>query len=1083
VALLGAMVAEPDVDVWALPLLSAAERRQVVDDWNATEAPYPREACVHELIEAQVARTPDAVAVRDGEVALTYAELEAAAEWLSHRLRGAGVGPGDRVGVCMKRSADLIVAMLATLKASAAYVPLEPSLPAARLEQLVRDSSPRIILVDAANNARAFGGIPPGTMRIDGVSRARAETNAWPVAQEKSSARWAAYVMYTSGTSGQPKGVVVPHQAIVRLVFGTEFEVQPDEVVAQLATTAFDAATYEIWSTLIHGATLAVLDMDEFLGTADPDAELRKAGVTSMFLSTPVFNQLGLTFPRAFASLRTLVVGGDRIDPAAASAVLKAGAPQRLVNGYGPTETTTFATSHRVSLLDCGGGGAGIPIGAPIANTTAYVVDAAGAPVPVGIIGELWIGGPGVALYYLGRPALTADRFVPDPFGREPGARLYRTGDLARWRADGVIEFAGRLDRQVKLRGFRIEPDEIERTLLSEGAVRQAVVTLQGDGEQRRLVAYVVPREGTDDGDAAAGAARAPIGGDVHLHVGDWQRFYDELYRQSPSSIDPTFNTIGWNSSYIREPLPAEDMQEWLNHTTDVVRTFAPRRILEIGCGTGLLLYRLAPGAERYVGTDFSSVSLDLVREQLHRNPLPQVELLECMAEDFSAIEAAAFDAVILNSVVQYFPSHEYLIRVLEGARRALVPGGVIIVGDVRSLPLLEAFTQSRVLSEADDQVQAGEVRSRVSLLMDREEELLLDPLFFHAAAQRIGGFDAVHVQPKRGYAQNELTKYRYTAILRAAGPARAASSVSAPAGLDWGGDVHGVDSLTQHLRAATHDRLLVRRIPNGRVGREVAEAAALRRLAAGLTARDALRDAVPAASVDPEELFALAEAHGFAARATWTLGASDGTLDMLFRRRSTADAASVSFWEPFDGVAASFGRPMPSLANEPLRAKRNRELVPTLRTVLSARLPEYMVPAAIVVLDRLPLNANGKLDLAALPAPLVEQEVVTERAAIETPTERAIAEIWSEVLKARVTGATQDFFELGGHSLLAARVVARMRKALSIELPIRILFEAPTVRELARHVDDMQRQTLELALANLDQLSDDDIQRLLADS
>jgi len=173
----------------------------------------------------------------------------------------------------------------------------------------------------------------------------------------------------------------------------------------------------------------------------------------------------------------------------------------------------------------------------------------------------------------------------------------------------------------------------------------------------------------------------------------------------------------------------------------------------------------------------------------------------------------------------------------------------------------------------------------------------------------------------------------------------------------------------------------------------------------------------------------------------------------------------------------------MPSLANEPLRAKRNRELVPTLRTVLSARLPEYMVPAAIVVLDRLPLNANGKLDLAALPAPLVEQEVVTERAAIETPTERAIAEIWSEVLKARVTGATQDFFELGGHSLLAARVVARMRKALSIELPIRILFEAPTVRELARHVDDMQRQTLELALANLDQLSDDDIQRLLADS
>ncbi|WP_449301162.1 amino acid adenylation domain-containing protein [Pseudomonas citri] len=478
--LVQALEEAPQTSLNSLAILPSAERHQLLEVFNATARAYPQDKTVQGLFEAQVLACPEATAVVHDAQSLSYAELNHRANRLAHHLVGLGVQPGDCVAIALERSVELLVSQLAVLKCAAVYVPLDVSAPLERQQFMVQDSGARVVLT--LNGAVA----PEATLCVDLDSVVLDESSDNLALLQ--SAESVAYIMYTSGSTGTPKGVLVPHRAINRLVINNGYaDFNTRDRVAFASNPAFDASTLDVWAPLLNGGCVVVVEQDVLLTQERFAALLTEQAVSVLWMTAGLFHQYAAGLMPVFKQLRYLIVGGDVLDPAVIGRVLKEGAPQHLLNGYGPTEATTFTTTHEITAV----GEGGIPIGRPIGNTRVYVLDANQQPVPVGVAGELYIGGDGVALGYLNRPELTAEKFVTDPFSADPAALLYRTGDLARWRVDGTVDYLGRNDDQVKIRGFRIELGEIEARLTGHEAVREAVVLAREEVPgQKRLVAY-----------------------------------------------------------------------------------------------------------------------------------------------------------------------------------------------------------------------------------------------------------------------------------------------------------------------------------------------------------------------------------------------------------------------------------------------------------------------------------------------------------------------------------------------------------------------------------------------------------------
>ncbi|MGW0934575.1 non-ribosomal peptide synthase/polyketide synthase [Streptomyces sp. NPDC002666] len=995
--LLESVTADPEQPIGGIDLLDADERHRLLERGNATTREVGA-VPVPQAFAAQVAATPDAVALVHGDVELTYGELEVWANRFAHALIAGGVGPEMVVAVALPRSVEAVVAVLGVLKAGAAYLPVDPAYPAARIAFMLEDARPVVVVDDPAF-----------------VSEGEWPSSAPEVVLD---VRHPAYVIYTSGSTGRPKGVLVSHAGVASLVAAQieRFAIDPASRVLQFASPSFDASVSEIFTALLCGATLVLPP------AAEPVAALTDPVLAVTHATVPPSVLAALTEEPVAVS--TLVVAGEACPP---ELVARWAPGRRMINAYGPTETTVCATMSDPLNPDTGVP----PIGRPIANTRVYVLDDLLGPVPPGVTGELYVAGAGLARGYLNRPGLTAGRFVACPFGRD-GERMYRTGDLVRFRTDGQLEYVGRSDDQVKVRGFRIEPGEVEAALAEHPGVSRAAVLAQDD----RLIGYVVPRQdpSRDSGLEAD-------------HVGEWQDIYDAL-PIAPDQAAFGQNFIGWNSSYDASPIPVEQMREWRDATVSRILALRPRRVLEVGVGTGLLLSQIAPHCETYWATDISATAIDALAAQVagEEQLAGRVVLRTAPAHDTDGLPAGQFDTIVINSVVQYFPSADYLADVIGKLMRLLAPGGAVFIGDVRNLRLLRPLATAVQLHRTGAGADLAAVHRAVEQAVRVEKELLVDPDFFTVLRERNTDIGAVAVEVKRGRHHNELSRHRYDVTLHRQPVTPTAPG--RPAELEWGRQVAGLEELRELLAEPLTDVLRVTGVPNRRVVREAALARTVQTGDGSLTELlDRLHAPVEDGLPDPEDFHDLGRELDRWVGVTWSATEADA-VDVVFADPRAHHGSPV---EPYLPGRAT-GRALSSLTNRPTGSRGTGALIGELRDWLRGRLPDYLIPSAFVALEALPLTAAGKLDRRALPAP--DLGTAGAGRAPRTPQEQLLVALFAEVLGLVQVGVDDNFFDLGGHSLLATRLASRVRATLGAELEVRTLFETPTAAGLAARLD-----------------------------
>jgi len=1008
--LLESIAAEPTAHIAALRMISPQDEAEALSVQAAT--PYPRSKSIAEVFREQAALRPAQRALVSGGRSMSYAELDVLSERLARRLVEAGVGLESPVVLLFERGMEVVVSILAVLKAGGCYVPLEPDQPAQRLQQILDELKPALLL-NHASYERLMG-LPDAACSV--------RPNAGP--------EDLAYIIYTSGSTGVPKGSRIPQRAVVRLVKGSNYlPFGQDEVYLLASSLAFDASTLELWGALLNGATLAILPPGR-AAFSEIGQSIRQHGVTTLWLTAGLFHMMVDERIDDLRGLRHLLAGGDSLSPVHVAKALRALPGLTLVNGYGPTENTTFTCCH--VMRGEWTAGTSVPIGVPISNTWVVIVDENLRPVPNGVPGELLAGGDGLARDYFNRPDLTEAKFIANPFPDIPGTRLYRTGDLVRRLRDGNIEFLGRLDEQLKIRGFRVEPGEIEHLLRGHPSVQDAAVRAHG-ARDKKLVAYVVPAA------PSALAEKELLGTE---QVQEWQTLFDEnLYHELESSADPTFNISGWKSSFNGEPIPVAQMRDWLADFLDTVTRCRPRRVLEIGCGTGMILFRVAPGCESYTGCDFSQSALDYIRRHLPAQS--NVALLRREGSDFSGFTRGQFDTVVLNSVVQYFPDTEYLRACIAGALSVLEDGGHIILGDLRSLPLLRAFHAAVEFQRAAEGASVCEWRAQVERAMLEEDELLVSPAFF--TALDLPRIASVSFRIQKPTHDNELSKFRYTAIIEVGEAKR-------PVSVDWK-DSAAPDAVEKILRDASGSCIGIRPVVNARLRLETALAALSEKGTEGeMSLSDARRqiDSGSHADVDPALWWQLGERLGWRVDVGWADASASGACGVVFTRAEAENALVGVPMECDDGHREA-------LTSQPLRGKLARALGPKLRTLCQECLPDYMVPSFFTVLPSLPLTANGKVDYRALPAPESVQRPQSPngQAGAQNATEELILAVWLEVLGIQSASVNDNFFDLGGHSLLMVQVCSRLRERLRRDVPVMLMFQHPTIRTLAESLSE----------------------------
>lgn len=1046
-----------------LPMLSP-QSESIILNRNVTTINNPKwmAATVHELFMDSVRLNPNSPAIRHGGRELTYWQLDQWVQRIARGLQLQGVGRGDRVLVYMPRSIDQVASLLAVMRCGAAFAPIDTQIPMNRVVQISQELEPKLWIADDSVFSNVRDLLPTKTICKCVTDLANANDRQWK--NVKVGPKDLVYLIFTSGSTGAPKGVAVEHRSLSNFSqsFRQAVDLHASMRCAYLFSPSFDGAIGEIFPALLAGAAIEVIDQDLVL---DPP---RLAGYltdheVAMVALTPA--ALAMIEPSSLPKVQRLLSAGAALAGELAAKWMRF---HHLFNGYGPTECTVGISIHRLTQDD-------LPVpstGYALPNTRVYVLDSQLRPVPDGVAGEVYIGGIGVARGYWRRDDLTQKSFMIDPFVDRTNAsdppRMYRTGDLGRWNRLGNLEIVGRCDDQIKLRGFRIEPSEISAVLDTLPGVRHSAVIAWGEDEPhalstahatfangvgKRLVAYIVPEQESvylgakQNASLPLTAQQTP--GDVaqtlddrdaeREHVENWRNLFDQTQQSGAVVFDPEDDFSGWSSVITGRPIPTDEMRSWADATALRIKRLQPQSVLEIGCGTGLILLRIGNAIQTYHGIDVLRSAIDDLRSTLKSRPkLESKVTLECRtADELDDLTDGYFDTIILNSVAQYFPSEEYLIRVLQGAQRLLAPGGRIFLGDLRNLRLHRPFAIAAELHKcADESISVGQFRARVRSRIEHDEELLVDPDLMANLTNHLDRLRGSTTELKTAIGDNELNRFRYDAVLWFDTPPITPSEAKSLTVCN--ANVHRESVIDRLLDAADQSRPLA----------ELLCAA----------------DSMVLNAFKPATIRASAIDAGWDIHIDWHNESIDTVQVSAVRFPATQIAEPVdrnTLRRQLGLVEHELGtydrsKTPRRFTNRPLNRHRGLQLIQNLKKDLQSRLPSYMIPSAFVLVEKLPLTIQGKLDRSALPPPPTQRQSIS--ASVVNPvtaTQQTLVQIWQDLLEIAPIGIDDDFFELGGHSMLAVRMVALVQQRTGKALPLSALFRKPTIEQLANLLDD----------------------------
>ncbi|PHM30296.1 non-ribosomal peptide synthetase [Xenorhabdus innexi] len=1038
-----------EMSVHKLPLVAPDEEYTLLYGFNDLQQNAPQEnylqaCCFHELFEEQAAKNPEKTALVFGDEALSYQSVNAQANQLAHYLIEQGIQPDVLVAICLPRSLQAVITLLGILKAGGAYVPLDASYPQARLQYMLEHSGAEFILTETS----LVGKLPISQQCVICLDTETVQSCIQSLPIDNIVHRpipltenHLAYVIYTSGSTGRPKGAMLEHKGWVNLakaqasLFGADADIRG----LQFASWSFDAAVLEMAMTLAYGATLYLISekhrrLPEWL-----DELVEKNNITHAVLPPALLPHLDFN---KWRTVSTLLLAGEAVAP---HIVEQWSQGRKLFNVYGPTECTSIVTSALLTVDKR------VTIGKPLPNTVMRILNSEGDLVPLGAVGELHIGGIQLARGYRNAPELTEKQFIRDPFSTDPTDRLYRTGDLVRWTPEGELEFIGRLDSQIKIRSHRIELAEIEAVLAGQEILSNAVVIVdRQDSEDKKLIAYVCP--GSDWLAEKAAAFNVD-------YLESWTEIFDNQYRQEltenitadvidKSEDDSDFS--GWMNSYTEQPIALEQMEEWRAGTMQRINSLQPRRLLEIGCGSGLLLYRYAEQCESVLATDISAEILARHRRILQQRGWSHVELRRGDALNLGTIMPDQFDTVVINSVVQYFPNIQYLEKVITQLLPMVEAGGKILLGDIRNLDLLTAHVTAVEKNRLNGQhISAGTLANRIQRRLQQEKEFLLSPTYFVQLPTRYPEISRVDILVKRGIGDNEMLRYRYEVILYKCGKN---TELCCDSSINWC-DFNSLKALRNMLETGEFETFGVSGVPNARIKDDFDLAEGLRHW----SSNQIVFPSENAGGFSPEaaeqvaaleSLLQYAEQCGYQCELTWSQQQPD-LLDVIFSKGELPQIQSRSDYN------------QTHLANYPQLPAIGGELAELLGAALEKQLPDYMIPSLYIPLERIPLNLNNKVDKKALPVPdesdLHRQMYIAPRDAIE----EKLCELWQKHLKIKQISVYDHFFSLGGHSLLAVKIAASIRNTLANNFSMHQLFANPTIAQIASVIRNSQKQEI----------------------
>jgi amino acid adenylation domain-containing protein len=1034
--------AQAQTKISDIKYLNEDQYNQIVNTWNKTKKTYPSNKTIHTLFEEQVEKTPNSIAIVYNGIRLSYRELNEKSNKLANYLKSIyDIKPDTLVALYLDRSEYILIAILAVLKAGGAYVPMDPSYPSARIKFILQDTHTKILLTDETHyeklntlykdDVSGMDSMKTTSLNIISINcdSFQQKLTQQPVANPYNNTIAAniAYVIYTSGTTGNPKGVLQFHGNVFRLFTATQdwYQFNSKDVWTLFHSYVFDFSVWEIWGAFIYGGTLVIPTYEQ---VRDPEIFylLCKQEQVTVLNQTPTafYQFINLAITREsdkLTHLRYVIFGGEALNLTQLVPWFNYYGYNQptLINMYGITETTVHVTYKQISEKDLGDSSY---IGELIPDLKSYVLNDNLVPLPVGAIGELYVGGMGLARGYLNRPELTAEKFIPNPFvtndENDKNIRLYKTGDLVRRLSKDNMIYIGRNDFQIKIRGYRIELGEIEAVISGYELIKQSIVIAKEHADSslkgnKYLIAYYIK--------------------EINLQSADTEHFVDTwetAYQLQYSTLDVNHfkqNFKGWNSSYTDLAIDKEDMIEWVNKTIERVKQLNPQVILEIGSGSGLILFNIIDNCNHYYATDFSKNAIDHINKVVDYFKFTnKVSTLSCRADElpYRTLDIP-YDTVVLNSVIQYFPNLDYLETIIVNAIINMKNSGKIFIGDIRDYRLLKCFHFS-VQKYKHQKV----TKADVEYFSKRDKELLIAPEYFVYLQRTNKYISSIEIMPKFGKANHEMNNYRYDVILHINKSEDVYNTTQNDIQVNDSNFIK-VLNIEEWLSSKPLNDYACVKYPNKRIINDYIEYHQLYSNAKEMNIESYVN------LLDINEISEKAEVQNY--KVKFLLDINDPLYFniILFKDNPKAERNIYFNYLPTNRLQRS------DLANNPLVSSKllTNQFSSKLREYLNSKLPEYMVPEHYIQLEKLPLTINGKLDLSALPDPEFTSSdmYVAPRNELETK----LCEIWGEVLGLDQTkiGIKDDFFRLGGNSILAIKLSSKINNYYQSHLKVSDIF------------------------------------------